>query len=75
MEVAVMVGKNIRAYRERLGLSQEAFADKAGLHRTYITQVEQGKRNISLSTIFRIAEALHVEANLLLVKDSWKRKK
>ncbi|HET6400786.1 MAG TPA: helix-turn-helix transcriptional regulator [Candidatus Kapabacteria bacterium] len=73
MTAPELVGKNIRAYRERIGLSQEAFADAAGLHRTYITQVEQGKRNISISNIFKIAKALEIEPNLLLIADSWKK--
>lgn len=74
MTAPEIVGKNIRAYRERIGLSQEAFADAAGLHRTYITQVEHGKRNISIANIFKIAKALEIEPNLLLIADSWKRK-
>jgi transcriptional regulator with XRE-family HTH domain len=69
-----IVGKNIRAFRERMGISQEALADISGLHRTYITQVEQGKRNISVNNIFRIAEALEVEPNILLILDSIKKK-
>ena len=75
MTAPELVGKNIRAYRERIGLSQEAFADAAGLHRTYITQVEQGKRNISISNIFKIAKGLGIEPNLLLIADSWKKTK
>ena len=61
-----IVGKNVRKYREKKGISQEALADLAGLHRTYITKVEQGKTNISVVNIFRIAEALDVAAKELL---------
>jgi transcriptional regulator with XRE-family HTH domain len=74
MTAPELVGKNIRKYRDRIGLSQEAFADASGLHRTYITQVEQGKRNISILNIFKIAKALGIEPNLLLIADSWKKK-
>ena len=54
-------------YRERLGVSQEAFADLARLHRTYITQVEQGKRNITVESIFKLANGLKIEPYLLLI--------
>jgi transcriptional regulator with XRE-family HTH domain len=69
-----LVGKNVKGYREKLGLSQEALADIAGVHRTYINQVEQGRMNISVINIFKIAKALKIEANLLLIQDSWKKK-
>ena len=62
-----VVGKNIRKHREKRGISQEALADLAGVHRTYILKVEQGKTNISVINIFRIAEALKVEPHVLLM--------
>ncbi len=74
MTAPELIGKNIRAYREKQGLSQETFADVAGLHRTYITQIEQGKRNISIVNIFKIAKALNIEPSLLLIPDSWKKR-
>ena len=64
-----IVGKNVRKYREKKGISQEALADLAGVHRTYVTKVEQGKTNISVVNIFRIAEALDVEAKELLERE------
>ena len=69
-----IVGKNVRGYRNRMEISQEDFADLVGLHRTYITQIEQGKRNVSINNIFRIAEAIGIAPNLLLIPDSWKKK-
>ncbi len=56
------VGQNLRAYREAKGLSQEAFADVLGVHRTYMGGVERGERNLTLKTVERIAERLGVDA-------------
>nr|WP_285829984.1 helix-turn-helix transcriptional regulator [Bacteroides acidifaciens] len=57
-------------YRIRLGLSQEAVAVRTGLHRTYISAVERGKRSISLDNIQRIADALEIETYLLFIDDT-----
>jgi transcriptional regulator with XRE-family HTH domain len=53
-------GDRVRALRTRSGLSQEALAAKAGIHRTYMGGVERGERNICLKNIIRLAEALAV---------------
>ncbi len=53
-------GAVIKAKRGVLGVSQEELADRAGLHRTYIGGVEQGRRNLSLLNILKIAGALEV---------------
>lgn len=59
-------GRRVRELRQPLGLSQEALADKAGLHRTYVGSVERGERNVSLDNIYRLAAALKVQASELL---------
>jgi transcriptional regulator with XRE-family HTH domain len=54
----VAFGNAIRATRKDQGISQEAFALKCGLDRSYYGAVERGERNVSLTNIVRIAEAL-----------------
>ena len=61
-----IVGKNLRAYRQAKGLSQEAFAELVGMHRTYIGGVERGERNLTLRSLERIAEVLEVDPRKLL---------
>jgi len=59
--------KNVRRHREKLGYSQETFADICGLHRTYISLVERSKRNISIDNIEIIAHGLKVNPSELLI--------
>lgn len=61
-----LVGMRIRELRLARGISQEALADEAGVHRTYMGSVERGERNISLENIIRIAKALRVRPYELL---------
>jgi transcriptional regulator with XRE-family HTH domain len=56
----------VRSRRLDLGLSQEALALRSNLHRTYISDVECGIRNVSLKTLFRLSAALNIEASELL---------
>ena len=60
------VGRNLRAYRMERGLSQEAFAEVLGVHRTYMDGVERGERNLTLKSVERMAEKLEMEARDLL---------
>jgi transcriptional regulator with XRE-family HTH domain len=49
------VGAHLRAQREAQGLSQEAFAETLGFHRTYLASIERGERNLSLRSLERLA--------------------
>ena len=69
MDVLKVFSHNVRRYRTQLGLSQETVAFRTGLHRTYISAVERGKRSISLDNIQKIADALEVETCLLFIDD------
>ena len=55
-----MFGKVVRQYREKLGLSQEDFADVAGIHRTYVSLIERGKVQVSIGIAHKLAVALGV---------------
>lgn len=69
LDIVKVFGDNLKKYRTQLGLSQEAFAEKSGLHRTYISAVECYRRSISLENIQRIADALGVETYKLFLYD------
>lgn len=60
------VGANIAAWRRERGLSQEAFADLLGYHRTYVGGLERGERNLSLQALERLATALDTDPIKLL---------
>ena len=60
------LSRRLREAREAKGLSQEALADLAGCHRTYVGMLERKQGNPSLSVIASIAEVLEVEVGLLL---------
>ena len=59
-------GRRVRELRQRVNLSQEEFAEKCDLDRTYISGIERGKRNVALRNIEAIAEALNVTMSELL---------
>ena len=61
-----VLADNLLAQRHKLGLSQEAFADMAGLHRTYIGHIENCRQAVSVDNIERLADALSIPAHVLL---------
>ena len=68
MNIIEVFSSNVRFYRMKLKLSQEALAEKANLHRTYISDIERGQRNVSLENIYNIAVELEIEPYMLLQK-------
>jgi transcriptional regulator with XRE-family HTH domain len=60
------LGRRIRALRKQQQLSQEALADHAGLHRTYIGGIERGERNITIRNLAAIGRALGISLSELL---------
>lgn len=66
MDVRKRLSANIKRLRSEKGWSQEELADQAGLHRTYISGVERGVRNPTVTVVERIAQALEVRSGDLL---------
>ena len=67
MDIIRLFGTNVRKYRIMAGLSQEKLAEKSGLHRTYISDVERSQRSISLDNIQKISSALNIDTYLLFI--------
>jgi transcriptional regulator with XRE-family HTH domain len=56
--IEVLFGLEVRKWRSKAGLSQEEFADHAGIHRTYVSAIELGKVQVSIGVAQKLAEAL-----------------
>lgn len=67
-KLRVVFARNLRSVRQARGISQEKLAELAGLHRTYISSVERGGRNISIDNIERLANALDTAPETLLLR-------
>ena len=65
-DVLFKFGQKVREERLKLNLSQEKFADMAGVHRTYIGMIERAEKNITLENIQKIAKALNIRIADLL---------
>lgn len=68
MDIIKVFGSNLKIYRNKLGLSQEEFAERCGMHLTYISAIECYRRSIYLENIQRIADALVIETYLLFIE-------
>lgn len=66
MEVCIRLGRNVRRLREAKGWSQEEFADRADIHRTYVSDIERGRRNPTISVVEKLAKPLEVRPGELL---------
>jgi len=64
MDIKEKVGNRIRSLRTEKGLSQEALANEAGIDRTYMTDVENGRRNISIEVLSKIIAALGITEHI-----------
>lgn len=58
--ISIKIGRAIKTRREELGLSQEKLAERSKLHRTYISDVERGTRNITILSLSKITSALNL---------------
>ncbi|HWB59506.1 MAG TPA: response regulator [Chthoniobacteraceae bacterium] len=67
IDLKSLLGTAIRNKRNELGFSQEELADRAGLHRTYISDIERGARNLSLESIDKLAQALKISIGALFI--------
>ena len=75
MDIRERLSTNLRRLRLEKGLSQEAFAHEAGIHRTYISDLERGARNPTITVIDKIARTLGVTVGNLLDESPTERKK
>ena len=66
MDIRTRLGRNVRKLREARGWSQEDYADRAGIHRTYVSDIERGRRNPTITVVEKLAGPLEVEAGELL---------
>ena len=66
MEIQARLGRNVRRLREAKGWSQEDYADRAGIHRTYVSDIERGRRNPTVTVVEKLAAPLEVSAGSLL---------
>lgn len=66
MEIRARLSLNMRRLRQSKGWSQEEFAHQAGLHRTYISDLERGARNPTITVVEKLALALGVPVGALL---------
>lgn len=74
MDMRALVGRNVRRVRERVKLTQEQFAEKSGFSQQYISDLERGRRNPTIVTLYELAQALGV-SHVELVKPDQSRAK
>src|ERR1700686_454246 len=70
IDLKALLGMAIKTERSVLGISQEELAERAGLHRTYVSDVERGARNPSIESIEKLAQALKLPISALFQRAS-----
>jgi transcriptional regulator with XRE-family HTH domain len=66
VDIRTRLGQNVRRLREAKGWSQEDYADRAGIHRTYVSDIERGRRNPTITVVEKLAKPLEVPAGHLI---------
>ncbi|MBN8809634.1 MAG: helix-turn-helix transcriptional regulator [Sphingomonas sp.] len=66
MDIRQRLARNLRRLRQERGWSQEDFADRAGIHRTYVSDIERGARNPTITVVEKLAGPLDASASELL---------
>ena len=66
MDIRKRLGSNLKRLRNEKGWSQEEFADRAGIHRTYVSDIERATRNPTITIVEKLARPLCVTASALL---------
>ena len=74
MDIREVFGANLQFFREKVGLSQAALADKMGVDRAHISAMERGQQNVTIITLWHVAEALDVRPAALLADQGKSRK-
>ncbi|AMW27295.1 helix-turn-helix domain-containing protein [Arthrospira platensis] len=67
-EINKALGQVLIKYRTLAKISQEELADRAGIHRTYVSQIERGLKSPTLSVLFRISQSLNTTASVLIAE-------
>ena len=65
-DIKIQIGQRIRALREKTGLNQDEFAELCRVHRAYVGKIENGRFNVRISTLHRIAHGLKITLSVLL---------
>ena len=72
IKILSMLAQVVHERRSQLGMTQDRLAELTGLHRTYISDIERGARNLSVRSLVRLSEALKIEPSVML---EWAEKK
>jgi transcriptional regulator with XRE-family HTH domain len=71
MQLEEILGSNVRGFRKNLGLTLEQLSEAADLHSTWVGDIERSHANITIETLKKLANALKVDADILLRKGAF----